>query len=87
MSEFEVSGLTPVASQRVKPPRVRESAVQLECKVNRVLDFKDRWGRVVGKGGGMGNTRCMAKQTSPNQAAVVICLRCCSRVWAVSCVW
>lgn len=42
VDEFSVSGLTPVASQRVKPPRVRESAVQLECKVNRVIDFKDK---------------------------------------------
>lgn len=42
VDEFEVSGLTPVPSQRVKPPRVQESAVQLECKLNRVIDFKDR---------------------------------------------
>lgn len=42
VDEFGVSGLTPVASTRVKPPRVRESAVQLECKLNRVIDFKDK---------------------------------------------
>jgi hypothetical protein len=42
VDEFQVSGLTPVPSQRVKPPRVRESAVQLECRLNRVIDFKDR---------------------------------------------
>ena len=42
VSEFEVSGLTPVPSQRVRPPRVGESAVQLECKLRQVIDFKDR---------------------------------------------
>ena len=54
VDEFEVSGLTPVDSHKVKPPRVRESAVQLECKLNRVIDFKDRCvaRRRVGQGKG-----------------------------------
>eukprot|EP00878_Enallax_costatus_P004685 GHUV01004933.1.p1 GENE.GHUV01004933.1~~GHUV01004933.1.p1 ORF type:complete len:211 (+),score=50.69 GHUV01004933.1:316-948(+) len=42
VNEFELSGLTPVPSQRVKPPRVRESAVQLECKLKQVIDFQDK---------------------------------------------
>jgi hypothetical protein len=53
VDEFQVSGLTPVPSQRVKPPRVRESAVQLECRLNRVIDFKDRSDQ-PGKGGKRG---------------------------------
>jgi flavin reductase (DIM6/NTAB) family NADH-FMN oxidoreductase RutF len=33
VSEFEVTGLTPVASERVKSPRVAESPVSLECRL------------------------------------------------------
>jgi len=33
VSEFELTGLTPVPSQFVKPPRVGESAVSMECKL------------------------------------------------------
>lgn len=33
VDEFEKSGLTPLASDIVKPPRVRESAFQMECKL------------------------------------------------------
>lgn len=33
VNEFEVSGLTPLPSQVVKPPRVAESAVHMECIV------------------------------------------------------
>ena len=32
VSEFDVSGLTPVPSDLVKPPRVKESRVQLEYR-------------------------------------------------------
>ena len=31
VDEFELSGLTPVPSELVKPPRVKESPVHLEC--------------------------------------------------------
>jgi flavin reductase (DIM6/NTAB) family NADH-FMN oxidoreductase RutF len=33
ISEFAESGLTPVPSQKVKPPRVKESPVNMECKL------------------------------------------------------
>jgi flavin reductase (DIM6/NTAB) family NADH-FMN oxidoreductase RutF len=33
IDEFSVAGLTPVDSVRVKPPRVAESPVQLECRL------------------------------------------------------
>lgn len=39
VDEFEVSGLTPVASDLVKPPRVRESRIQMECRLLQVLHF------------------------------------------------
>ena len=47
VNEFEKSGFTPLASELVKPFRVKESPVQLECKV---LEVKE-----LGKAGGAGN--------------------------------
>ena len=47
VNEFEKSGLTPLASQTIKPPRVAESPVQFECKVNEVVS--------LGTQGGAGN--------------------------------
>ena len=47
VSEFEKSGFTPVASQKVKPFRVKESPVQMECKVLNVIE--------TGQNGGAGN--------------------------------
>lgn len=47
VDEFMKSGLTPVASQHVKPPRVTESPVAFECKVKQVIS--------LGDGGGAGN--------------------------------
>jgi flavin reductase (DIM6/NTAB) family NADH-FMN oxidoreductase RutF len=38
VNEFEKSGLTPVASETVKPPRVAEAYVQMECKVKQVIE-------------------------------------------------
>ena len=37
--EFRVTGLTPVASDLVKPPRVKESPVNLECRVTQIMEF------------------------------------------------
>lgn len=47
VSEFEKSGLTPIASEFVKPFRVKESPVQIECRVNEVVE--------TGTEGGAGN--------------------------------
>jgi flavin reductase (DIM6/NTAB) family NADH-FMN oxidoreductase RutF len=47
ISEFEKAGLTPVASERVRPFRVAESPVQMECTVERILP--------LGELGGAGN--------------------------------
>jgi len=41
VDEFIESGLTPLASELVKPFRVAESPVQMECRVRKVLEFSD----------------------------------------------
>ena len=47
VDEFVKSGLTPVASEVVKPYRVKESPVQFECKVTQIIP--------LGTEGGAGN--------------------------------
>lgn len=47
VNEFQKSGLTPLPSHNVKPYRVAESPVQLECKVTEIL--------ALGQEGGAGN--------------------------------
>lgn len=47
VNEFEKSGFTPVASELIRPFRVKESPVQLECKV---IEIKE-----LGENGGAGN--------------------------------
>lgn len=37
VSEFEAAGLTPIASERVRPPRVAEAKVHLECEVLQIV--------------------------------------------------
>ncbi|HET9053110.1 MAG TPA: flavin reductase family protein [Cyclobacteriaceae bacterium] len=44
VNEFHKSGLTPVSSQLVKPPRVNESPVAFECKVKQVIALGDEGG-------------------------------------------
>jgi len=47
INEFEKAGFTAVSSELVKPFRVKESPVQMECKVNEVI--------ALGENGGAGN--------------------------------
>lgn len=47
VNEFVKAGFTPIASELVRPPRVAESPVQLECVVNEV--------KALGDGPGAGN--------------------------------
>ncbi|MFM7662022.1 MAG: flavin reductase family protein [Bacteroidota bacterium] len=47
IDEFVKSGFTPIKSETIKPARVAESPVQLECKVNQVVE--------LGTEGGAGN--------------------------------
>jgi flavin reductase (DIM6/NTAB) family NADH-FMN oxidoreductase RutF len=44
VDEFVKSGLTAVASECVQPPRIKESPVQFECKVNEVIELGDQGG-------------------------------------------
>lgn len=39
VDEFQLTGLTPVPSDRVKPPRVGESPVSMECRVHQVIEM------------------------------------------------
>ncbi len=39
VDEFELSGLTPAPSKLVKPPRVKESPVHLECKYLQTVEL------------------------------------------------
>ena len=58
VNEFDLAGLTPVASRLIQPPRVQESPVSFECKLTQVLQLQgvdgakvDTWlvlGEVVG---------------------------------------
>lgn len=47
VNEFKKSGLTEVASEKVKPPRVAESPVSFECEVQNIIH--------LGNEGGAGN--------------------------------
>jgi len=38
VDEFEVSGLTPIPSDLVKPPRVKESHIHMECRLLQIVD-------------------------------------------------
>ena len=41
VSEFELTGLTPLPSERVRSPRVGESPVSLECRLEREIALGD----------------------------------------------
>ncbi|CAN5390234.1 flavin reductase family protein [soil metagenome] len=47
VNEFKKAGLTEVKSEFIRPPRVGESPVSMECKVNQIID--------LGSGGGAGS--------------------------------
>ena len=44
VDEFIKSGLTPIDSELVKPARVKEAPVQMECKVREVVELGDEGG-------------------------------------------
>jgi flavin reductase (DIM6/NTAB) family NADH-FMN oxidoreductase RutF len=44
VDEFELSGLTPMTSDLVKPPRVAESKVQMECRLRQILVISEEPG-------------------------------------------
>lgn len=42
VDEFEVSGLTPVPSDLVRPPRVGEARFSMECKLSQIVEVSSR---------------------------------------------
>ena len=66
VNEFTKSGFTPVPSEKVKPLRVKESPVQLECVVQDIIS--------MGNEGGAGNlVICeIVKSTSPSTFLIQI---------------
>jgi len=44
VDEFELAGLAPIPSEVVRPPRVAESRVHLECRLRQVIHISDRPG-------------------------------------------
>ena len=44
VDEFALSGLTPVASEVVKAPRVKESHVNMECRLMKIVPVSERPG-------------------------------------------
>ena len=47
VSEFDLTGLTPRPSLRVRPPRVQESPVCFECRLTQILQLEGADGRAV----------------------------------------
>ncbi|TVR75938.1 MAG: flavin reductase family protein [Saprospirales bacterium] len=44
VSEFKKSGLTPIASEIVRPPRVKESPAHMECKLKEIITLGEHGG-------------------------------------------
>ena len=44
VDEFEVAGLTPIPSDLVKPPRIAESHVNMECRLYLTIEFSEEPG-------------------------------------------
>ncbi len=44
VDEFELAGLTPAPSTRVRPPRVAESPIHYECRVSQIVDVSETIG-------------------------------------------
>ena len=52
VSEFDIAGLTPAPSVIIQPPRVAESPVNMECRLQQVIDLgsdEQRHGLVIGE--------------------------------------
>lgn len=44
VSEFDITGLTPLPSELVKAPRVKESRIQMECRLRQIVTISDQPG-------------------------------------------
>jgi flavin reductase (DIM6/NTAB) family NADH-FMN oxidoreductase RutF len=49
VNEIEKAGFTTVPSMKVRPPRIKEAPVQMECRVVRIVDFGTRHHVVFGE--------------------------------------
>ena len=49
VDEFALSGLSPVASDLVAPPRVAESPVAMECRLDRMVDLHGSADLIIGE--------------------------------------
>lgn len=52
VSEFEIAGLTPAPSVKIRPPRVAESPVNMECRLQQVINLgsgEQQHGLVIGE--------------------------------------
>lgn len=52
VSEFEIAGLTPSPSVKIRPPRVAESPVNMECRLQQVINLGNgdhQHGLVIGE--------------------------------------
>jgi flavin reductase (DIM6/NTAB) family NADH-FMN oxidoreductase RutF len=47
VDEFQLAGLTPIPSTKVKPPRVGESHVSMECKLSEIVQLKSAAGEKI----------------------------------------
>ena len=41
IDEFEIAGLTPEPSNKISPPRVKESKISFECELNQIVEIGD----------------------------------------------
>lgn len=44
VDEFEKAGLTPIPSHQVQPPRVKESPIHFECRLNQIVPISEQPG-------------------------------------------
>ena len=42
VDEFAESGLTPLASDLIRPPRVKECGIAMECRLRQIVEMSDR---------------------------------------------
>jgi flavin reductase (DIM6/NTAB) family NADH-FMN oxidoreductase RutF len=49
VNELERAGFTPAPSVKVRPPRIKEAPVQMECKLLKIVDFGTRHHVVFGE--------------------------------------
>ena len=49
VNEFDKAGFTEIASELISPPRIKESPINFECKVNQVIKLGEKGGELQHK--------------------------------------